>query len=40
MVLMYMPRARSTEEVTRLVKVSCTYCDAVTGRAARVAAVI
>jgi hypothetical protein len=28
------------EEVIRLVKVSCTYCDAVTGRAARVAAVI
>jgi hypothetical protein len=40
MVLVYVPRARSTEEVTCLVKVSCTYCDAATGKAARVVAMI
>jgi uncharacterized protein YegL len=38
MVLVYVPRARATEEVTRLVKVSCTYRDAATGQAARAAA--
>ncbi|CAD6251412.1 unnamed protein product [Miscanthus lutarioriparius] len=38
MVLLYVPRARSTEEVTRLLKVSCTYRDAATGNEAHVAA--
>jgi len=38
MVLVYVPRARSTEEVTRLLKVSCTYRDAATGNEAHVAA--
>ncbi|OQU90497.1 hypothetical protein SORBI_3002G423000 [Sorghum bicolor] len=37
LVLVYVPRARATEEVTRLVKASCTYREAATGHA-RVAA--
>ncbi|OEL14799.1 hypothetical protein BAE44_0024182 [Dichanthelium oligosanthes] len=38
LVLVYVPRARSTEEVTRLIKVSCTYRIAATGQMAHVAA--
>ncbi|RLN15482.1 uncharacterized protein C2845_PM02G13160 [Panicum miliaceum] len=38
LVLVYVPRARATEEVTRLVKVSCTYRYAATGQTAHVAA--
>ncbi|CAN6217804.1 unnamed protein product [Urochloa humidicola] len=38
LVLLYVPRARATEEVTRLVKVTCAYRDAATGQAARAAA--
>ncbi|RLN04208.1 inter-alpha-trypsin inhibitor heavy chain H1-like [Panicum miliaceum] len=38
LVLVYVPRARATEEVTRLVKVSCTYRDTATGQAAHVTA--
>ncbi|TKV94025.1 hypothetical protein SEVIR_9G249300v4 [Setaria viridis] len=38
LVLVYVPRARATEEVTRLVKVSCTYRDAATGQTAHAAA--
>ncbi|CAD6246891.1 unnamed protein product [Miscanthus lutarioriparius] len=38
LVLVYVPRARSTEEVTRLVKASCTYREAATGQARQVAA--
>jgi hypothetical protein len=34
----YVPRARATKEVTRLLKVSCTYRDAATGNEAHVAA--
>ena len=35
LVLVHVPRARSTEEVTRLIKASCTYREAATGQAAR-----
>jgi len=38
LVLVYVPRVRSTEEVTRLVKASCTYREAATGQARQVAA--
>jgi hypothetical protein len=38
LVLVYVPRARATEEVTRLVKASCTYREAATGQARHVAA--
>ncbi|KAF8720557.1 hypothetical protein HU200_023813 [Digitaria exilis] len=38
LVLVYVPRARATEETTRLVKVSCTYKVAATGHAATAAA--
>ncbi|CAN6224583.1 unnamed protein product [Urochloa humidicola] len=38
LVLLYVPRARATEEVTRLVKVTCAYRDAATRQAARAAA--
>ncbi|KAJ1271187.1 hypothetical protein BS78_06G109800 [Paspalum vaginatum] len=38
LVLVYVPRARATEEVTRLLKASCTYKDAATGIAAARAA--
>lgn len=38
LVLVFVPRARATEEVTRLVKVSCTYRDTATGQTAHVAA--
>jgi hypothetical protein len=38
LVLVYVPRARTTEEVTRLVKVSCTYRVTATGQPAHVAA--
>ncbi|CAN6299398.1 unnamed protein product [Urochloa humidicola] len=37
LVLVYVPRARATEEVTRLVKVTCAYRHAATGQAARAA---
>uniref|UniRef100_A0A453L7U6 VWFA domain-containing protein n=1 Tax=Aegilops tauschii subsp. strangulata TaxID=200361 RepID=A0A453L7U6_AEGTS len=38
LVLVYVPRARPTESVTRLVKVTCAYKDAATGQAANAAA--
>ncbi|KAF8722851.1 hypothetical protein HU200_021982 [Digitaria exilis] len=38
LVLVYVPRARATEETTRLVKVSCTHKIAATGQAATAAA--
>ncbi|CAD6216610.1 unnamed protein product [Miscanthus lutarioriparius] len=38
LVLVYVPSARATEEVTRLVKASCTYREAATGHARLAAA--
>ncbi|CAO2169111.1 unnamed protein product [Urochloa humidicola] len=38
LVLVYVPRARATEEVTRLVKVTCAYREIASGQAARAAA--
>ncbi|KAI4988841.1 hypothetical protein ZWY2020_036158 [Hordeum vulgare] len=38
LVLVYVPRARPAESVTRLVKVTCAYQDAATGQAANAAA--
>ncbi|KAM3258654.1 hypothetical protein ACQJBY_050436 [Aegilops geniculata] len=38
LVLVYVPRARPTESVTRLVKVTCAYKDAATGQVANAAA--
>jgi hypothetical protein len=38
LVLVYVPRVRSTEEVTRLVKARCTYRETATGLARHVAA--
>jgi hypothetical protein len=38
LVRVYVPRARAAEQVTRLVKVSCTYRDTATGQTAHAAA--